>query len=85
MKVLVAGGGGFLGSEIVTNLTESGFEVKSLGRNTSSTIYCEQIIADIQIPDTYNNLLSAWKPEVVIQAAWVTNQKTYRLSPLNSD
>ena len=85
MKVLVAGGGGFLGSEIVTNLTESGFEVKSLGRNASSTISCEQIIADIQIPDTYSNLLSAWKPEVVIQAAWVTNQKTYRTSPLNSD
>ena len=85
MKVLVAGGGGFLGSEILRNLAESGFEVKSLGRNASSTIYCEQIIADIQIPDTYNNLLSAWKPEVVIQAAWVTNQRTYRMSPLNSE
>jgi UDP-glucose 4-epimerase len=85
MKVLVAGGGGFLGAEIITNLTVSGFEVKSLGRNISPTIYCEQIIADIQIPETYNYLLSAWKPEVVIQAAWVTNQKTYRMSPLNSD
>ena len=83
MKVLVAGGGGFLGAETVTNLTESGFEVKSFGRKISSTVYCEQIIADIQDPESYKNLLSSWKPEIVIQAAWVTNQKTYRTSPLN--
>ena len=85
MKVLVAGGGGFLGAEIITNLIESGFEVKSLGRNFSSTIYCEQIIADITNPDSYQKLLSTWKPKIVIQAAWVTNQKTYRMSPLNSE
>ena len=85
MRVLVAGGGGFLGAEIITNLIESGFEVKSFGRNFSSAIYCEQIIADITNPDSYQKLLSTWKPEVVIQAAWVTNQKTYRTSPLNSE
>ena len=81
----MAGGGGFLGAEIITNLIESGFEVKSFGRNFSSAIYCEQIIADITNPDSYQKLLSTWKPEVVIQAAWVTNQKTYRTSPLNSE
>ena len=81
----MAGGGGFLGAEIITNLIESGFEVKSFGRNFSSAIYCEQIIADITNPDSYRKLLSTWKPEVVIQAAWVTNQKTYRTSPLNSE
>ena len=85
MRVLVAGGGGFLGAEIITNLIESGFEVKSFGRNFSSAIYCEQIIADITNPDSYQKLLSTWKPEVVIQAAWVTHQKTYRTSPLNSE
>ena len=85
MRVLVAGGGGFLGAEIITNLIESGFEVKSFGRNFSSAICCEQIIADITNPDSYQKLLSTWKPEVVIQAAWVTNQKTYRTSPLNSE
>ena len=85
MRVLVAGGGGFLGAEIITNLIESGFEVKSFGRNFSAAIYCEQIIADIMNPDSYQKLLSIWKPEVVIQAAWVTNQKTYRTSPLNSE
>jgi UDP-glucose 4-epimerase len=84
MKVLVAGGGGFLGTEIVNCLIESGFEVKSLGRNLSSTIDCEQIIGDITTLDSYSKSLSNWKPEVVIQAAWVTNQKTYRTSSLNS-
>jgi nucleoside-diphosphate-sugar epimerase len=84
MKVLVAGGGGFLGSEIVNCLIESGFEVKSLGRNLSTTIDCEQIIGDITTLDSYSKSLSSWKPEVVIQAAWVTNQNTYRTSSLNS-
>jgi nucleoside-diphosphate-sugar epimerase len=84
MKILVVGGGGFLGAEIVTNLIESGFEVKSLSRNVSSTLPCEQFIADIQNPDSYKNILSAWLPEVVIQAAWVTDQKIYRMSALNS-
>jgi nucleoside-diphosphate-sugar epimerase len=83
MKVLVAGGGGFLGTEIVTNLIESGFEVKSLSRNFSSVLHCEQIIANIMNPDTYINLLSTWKPEIVIQTAWITSQRTYRTSPLN--
>lgn len=85
MKVLVAGGGGFLGAEIISNLIESGFKVKSFGRRISSTIYCEQVIADITNPDSYQKLLSTWKPEIVIQASWVTNQKTYRTSPLNSE
>lgn len=84
MKVLVAGGGGFLGTEIVKCLIENGFEVKSLGRNLSSTIDCEQIIGDIMTLDSYINSLSSWKPEVVIQAAWVTSQKTYRTSSLNT-
>jgi len=85
MKVLVAGGGGFLGTQITTSLIKNGFEVKTLGRNISPTIDCEQIVADITHLDSYNKSLLTWKPEVVIQAAWVTKQKTYRTSPLNSD
>lgn len=85
MKVLVAGGGGFLGAEIIKNLIESGYEVKSLSRSITSTIDCEQVIADITNPDSYQKLLSTWKPEVVIQAAWVTDQKIYRISLLNSE
>lgn len=85
MKVLVAGGGGFLGAEIITNLIESGYDVKSLSRSITSIINCEQVIADITNPDSYQKLLSTWKPDAVIQAAWVTDQKIYRISPLNSE
>jgi nucleoside-diphosphate-sugar epimerase len=83
MKVLVVGGGGFLGSETVKSLIACGFAVKSVSRNFSSIIDCEQIIADIIQPDSYQNIFTTWKPEIVIQAAWVTNQKTYRTSPRN--
>lgn len=85
MKVLVVGGGGFLGSEIVKDLVENGHDVKSLGRHISHTIKCEQIVADLASPDSYENELSTWQPEVVIQSAWITSQKIYRMSPLNSE
>lgn len=83
MRVLVVGGG-FLGAEIVSNLIESGFEVRKLSRNVSSNFPCEQIIADMQNPDSYSKVLSSWLPEIVIQTAWITNKETYRTSPLNS-
>jgi UDP-glucose 4-epimerase len=83
MKALVFGGGGFLGSETIKSLIECGFEVKSASRNFSSIIKCDQIIADIMKPDSYQNILTTWKPEILIQAAWVTNQKTYRTSAQN--
>ena len=34
-------------------------------------------------PDSYRNIFTTWKPEIVIQAAWETNQKIYRTSPQN--
>jgi nucleoside-diphosphate-sugar epimerase len=85
MKVLVAGGSGFLGVEIIRNLIENGFEVRSFSRNISTKLNCRQIIADITEPESYQNIFVSWKPEIVIQAAWITNQKEYRTSPLNSE
>ena len=41
------------------------------------------VSADIGIPDTYRSFLSDWRPEVVVQSAWVTAQKTYRQSTEN--
>lgn len=84
MRILVVGGGGFLGAEIVKKLIECGFDVKSFSRNMSSKLLCEHFVADIQNPDSYKKILSSWLPEVVIQAAWVTDQKIYRTSSLNS-
>ncbi len=82
MKILVVGGSGFLGSEIVQRLSEDGHQVRSLNRRRS-LLDVDQWIGDIGQPASYNNLISDWKPEVVIQAAWVTDQLSYRDSPLN--
>lgn len=83
MKVLVIGGSGFLGTEIVNELGRQGHEVKSMNRNFSLTLRSEQIVADICNPESYQKEISTWKPEVVIQGAWVTGQSIYRESPLN--
>ena len=82
MKILVVGGSGFLGSEIVRKLSQEGHLVGSLGRRRSP-LDIEQFIGDIGQPDSYTDLISNWKPEVVIQAAWVTDQLSYRDSALN--
>lgn len=82
MKILVVGGSGFLGSEVVRELSQEGHVVGSLSRRRSS-LNVEQFIGDIGQPDSYRDLISNWKPEVVVHAAWVTDQLTYRESALN--
>ena len=83
MRVLVVGGNGFLGKEIVQNLMASGNSVKSMSRSSVRNDLSDQVIGDIAKPKTYMDLLSGWNPEIVIQCAWVTEQKIYRESPQN--
>ena len=78
----MVGGTGFLGSEIVQRFLEDGHHVRSLGRRRSR-LDVDQYIGDIGQPDSYQDLISNWKPEVVVQAAWVTDQISYRDSALN--
>lgn len=78
----MVGGTGFLGSEILQSLSQRGHQIRSLSRGRSLQDV-EQWIGDINQPDSYQNLISNWKPEVVIQAAWVTDQLSYRDSELN--
>lgn len=82
-KVLVVGGSGFLGKEIILKLLEDGYEVKSISRNAWINNFCEHLYADISKPDSYFKILKNWSPEVIIQTAWVTDQETYRTSPKN--
>lgn len=82
MKILVVGGTGFLGSQIVQRLSEDGHQMRSLSRR-QSLLDVEQWIGDVDQPDSYKDLISDWKPEVIIQAAWVTDQLSYRDSALN--
>ena len=82
VKILVVGGSGFLGSEIVRELLQEGHVVRSLSRKRSS-LDVEQFIGDIAQPNSYKDLIFDWQPEAVIQAAWVTDQLSYRESSLN--
>lgn len=83
MKVLVVGGTGFLGSEIAKRLHEDGRIVRSLNRKHSSSLEINQFLGSMSQPDSYREMISKWEPEIVIQSAWVTDQKTYRDSPSN--
>ena len=83
MKVLVVGGNGFLGKEIYRELIDNGHDVFGMGRSANLSRDKNWISADIGRPNTYRSFLSDWQPEVVVQSAWVTAQKTYRQSAEN--
>jgi nucleoside-diphosphate-sugar epimerase len=83
MKVLVVGGNGFLGKEIFKELIDNGHDVIGMGRSANLNRDKNWISADIGRPNTYRSFLSDWQPEVVVQSAWVTAQKTYRQSAEN--
>lgn len=83
-RILVVGGTGFLGSEIVNSLHRNGHSVKTLGRRASSNPSIEHFIGDISNPVTYRTQIAKWRPEIVVQAAWITDQKEYRTSQSNS-
>lgn len=83
MRVLVIGGNGFIGSEVTRNLQSAGINVKTMSRNISSSIDVEQFIGDLHDPESYVGILQTWKPQVVIQSAWVTDQDAYRASEEN--
>jgi nucleoside-diphosphate-sugar epimerase len=83
MKILVVGGNGFLGKEIFKELNHIGHDVIGMCRSTNSNGDKNWVSADIGRPGTYKSFISDWRPEVVVQSAWVTTQKTYRHSTEN--
>jgi len=78
LRILVVGGGGFLGNQIVSAIKVNDHEVASAGRKVHNTSADLSISFDIRIPLTYMNFLGEWKPDVVIQCAWPTEQISYR-------
>jgi nucleoside-diphosphate-sugar epimerase len=85
MKILVVGGNGFLGKEIVKQLDAEGNNILSMRRSGGLIVDKNEILADMSKPESYKNFINDWRPQVVVQCAWVTAQKTYRQSPENSN
>lgn len=83
MRILIIGGSGFLRSEMSKRLLSDGNEVRSLSRGISSLTGINVFHGDISVPTSYREMISSWQPEIVIQGAWVTEQKSYRESPNN--
>lgn len=81
MKILVIGGAGFIGKEIVRALTVRGNHVKSISRTIDkpNDIFSAGDFFNEEIFQLINDFL----PDCVIQAAWITNLGTYRNSELN--
>jgi nucleoside-diphosphate-sugar epimerase len=82
-KVLVVGGQGFLGQQIVSKLVTAGLAVKTLSRKPICNKDFEQFEGDFGNQESNAKILSTWVPEIVIQTAWITKQETYRNSGLN--
>ena len=84
MRVLVIGGNGFLGSYLINHLQEVGFSVLSLKRSPSPATSYKSVVANLMEPISYESAIEDWKPNIVIQTAWVTDIDSYRASNLNS-
>ena len=84
-KVLVVGGQGFLGQQIMRKMMEAGLEVKSLSRKSTINQDFEHFMGDFGNQESNKKIFSTWVPEIVIQTAWITKQDAYRNSALNED
>ncbi len=82
-RILVVGGKGFIGREIVNRLRSDGSELVQMSRTSRKNIDYTEFNGDIANPQTYENFISDWKPNVIIQAAWITNHENYRSSHEN--
>jgi nucleoside-diphosphate-sugar epimerase len=82
-KILIIGGKGFIGREILNRLKSDGNEIVQMSRTSRKNIDYTEFNGDIANPQTYENFISDWKPNVIIQAAWITNHENYRSSHEN--
>ena len=83
MRVLVVGGSGFIGHQVVNDLRSHGFTVMSMNRKIDNR-NADHLCGDISTPSTYIPHLKRWKPEIVIYAAWWIGNGSWRFSTSDS-
>lgn len=85
MKVLIIGGTGLIGGKVANHLTGLGYDVHTLSRNEPFQLIngINHFKADIRDVDSITKVISFLQPEVLIQAAWITQHNTYQNSEEN--
>jgi nucleoside-diphosphate-sugar epimerase len=82
MKILVIGNG-LIGKAIIETLEIEGHEILVFSRSVKEEIRAQQQIGDIFVFENFIGAL-AWKPDVLIHTAWITQHETYMEDPSNS-
>lgn len=91
MRVLVTGGGGFIGSHVIDHLLAGGVDVVALRRTSPSsgppfrTAPVDWRTCDLNDLGGLRALFRDTRPDVCIHAAWFTDKQSYPYSAANLD
>lgn len=81
MRILIIGNG-FIAKSLIQLLIDEGHEILVFSRTPSLKLLCEQIVGDIFDFENFSRVFS-WKPQVVVNTAWITTHNTYIGDPAN--
>lgn len=76
MRILVIGNG-FIATSLVKQLETENHELLVFSRRLNETMECRQVIGDIFDFEEFVKILK-WKPEIIINTAWITTPGIYR-------
>jgi nucleoside-diphosphate-sugar epimerase len=79
-RVLVTGGGGFIGRHVVAGLLGREHEVHVASRSDSASIGARWHRVDLMNADQTKAVIAAVQPEVLVHLAWYTDPRDYRSS-----
>jgi len=81
MKILIIGNG-LLGTSLIKRLESENHTLMVFSRKYRGEIECEQKVGDIFNFDNFKSVFN-WKPQIVINTAWITTPGIYRNDPSN--
>jgi len=85
VRVLLTGGGGFIGRHVLASLRHPGVEVLALGRTRPPGLAVESFAgADLLADDPLPDAIARFAPTHLIHLAWVTGHGAYWSSPDNA-